>query len=120
MRRREFALAAFAGLAGTGGIAIAQQPQGGGERRIHVGAARFAFSVSEIGARKGETLVIALTATDFVHGFSLPDLRARIDVPPGKGVELTLRSLPAGRFIYLCDNFCGDEHDRMTGVLTVV
>ena len=38
----------------------------------------------------------------------------------GKGAELTLRSLPAGRFIYLCDNFCGDEHDRMTGVLTVV
>jgi heme/copper-type cytochrome/quinol oxidase subunit 2 len=41
-------------------------------------------------------------------------------VPPGKGAELTLRLLPAGRFVYLCDNFCGDEHDRMTGVLTVV
>jgi len=59
-------------------------------------------------------------ATDFVHGFSLPDLKARIDVPPGKGVELTLRSLPAGRFIYLCDNFCGEHHDRMNGVHTVV
>jgi cytochrome c oxidase subunit 2 len=119
VRRREFALAASAWLAGAGGSAIAQEPAGG-ERRIHVGAARFAFSVAEIGARKGETLVIALTATDFVHGFSLPDLKARIDVPPGKGVELTLRSLPAGRFIYLCDNFCGENHDRMTGVLTVV
>ena len=61
------------------------------ERRVHIGAARFAFSVSEIEAKRGETLVIALTSTDFVHGFSLPDLKARIDVPPGKGVELTLR-----------------------------
>ena len=41
-------------------------------------------------------------------------------MPPGKGVELTLRSPPPGRFIYLCDNFCGDQHDRMNGVLTVV
>jgi len=85
-----------------------------------VGAAKFAFSVAEIGARRGETLVITLTSTDFVHGFSLPDLKARIDVPPGKRVDLTLRPLPAGRFIYLGDNFCGDEHDRMTGVPTVV
>jgi cytochrome c oxidase subunit 2 len=119
VRRRELALAACGWLAGAGGIAIAQQPRGA-ERRIQVGAAKFAFSVAEIGAKRGETLVIALTSTEFVHGFSVPDLKARIDVPPGKGVELTLRSLPAGRFIYLCDNFCGDEHDRMTGVLTVV
>jgi cytochrome c oxidase subunit 2 len=119
VRRREFTLAASAWLAGAGGIAIAQQPPGG-ERRVHIGAARFAFSVSEIEAKRGETIVIALTSTDFVHGFSLPDLKTRIDVPPGKGVELTLRSLPAGRFIYLCDNFCGDQHDRMNGVLTVV
>ncbi len=119
MRRREFTLAACGWLAGAGGIAIAQQPPGG-ERRIHIGAARFAFSVAQIDAKRGETLVIALTATDFVHGFSLPDLKTRIDVPPGKGVELTLRSLPAGRFIYLCDNFCGEGHDRMNGVLTVV
>lgn len=118
MRRRQFALAACAWLAAASGIAIAQQAPRG-ERRIHVGAARYAFSVAEIGAKSGETLVIALTSTDFVHGFSIPDLKARIDVPPGKGVELTLRSLPAGRFIYLCDNFCGDEHDRMTGLLTV-
>ena len=76
--------------------------------------------MAEIEAKRGETLVIVLTATDFVHGFSLPDLKARVDVPPGKGVELTLRSPPPGRFIYLCDNFCGEHHDRMNGVLTVV
>jgi len=119
MRRRQFALSAGLWLAGTAGIAGTRAGDAGA-RRVSVAAARFAFSVSEIGARKGETLVIALTASDFVHGFALPDLKARIDVPPGKGVELTLRSLPAGRFIFLCDNFCGAEHDRMTGVLTVV
>ena len=64
--------------------------------------------------------MIALTASDFVHGFSISELKARIDAVPGKTVELILRTLPAGRFTYLRDNFCGDEHDRMTGSLIVV
>ena len=25
----------------------------------------------------------------------------------------------AGRFVFLCDNFCGEGHDRMTGFLVV-
>jgi heme/copper-type cytochrome/quinol oxidase subunit 2 len=24
-----------------------------------------------------------------------------------------------GRYHYLCDNFCGDGHDRMSGILIV-
>ena len=119
MHRRRFSISAGLWLAGVAAIAGAR-PDAAGARRVSVAAARFAFSVSEISAREGETLVIALTASDFVHGFALPELKARVDVPPGKPVELTLRSLPAGRFVFLCDNFCGDEHDRMTGALTVV
>jgi cytochrome c oxidase subunit 2 len=119
--RRRIALAACAGLllgarAGFSGA----QPEAGGVRRLPVAAAKFAFNVAEIRARRGETLVIALTASDFVHGFSIPELKARIDAVPGRTVELTLRTLPAGRFTYLCDNFCGDGHDRMTGSLIVV
>ena len=121
MQRRRFALAASAGvLLAAGGVSIAQ-PAAEAEagRRVRIAAARFAFSVAEIEARRGETLTLVATASDFIHGLSIPELKARIDVPPGKVVELTLPSLPAGRFVYLCDNFCGDEHDRMTGVLIV-
>ena len=120
MQRRRFALSAGLWLAGAAAVAVAGvRPGEAGVRRISIAAARYAFSVSEIGARRGETLVIALTASDFVHGFALPELKARIDVPPGKPVELTLRALPPGRFVFLCDNFCGEEHDRMTGSLIV-
>ena len=60
-----------------------------------------------------------LSTEDFVHGFSVPDFNTRIDLVPGKTFELTLTPNRAGRFVFLCDNFCGDGHDRMTGSLIV-
>lgn len=82
-------------------------------------ASKFRFSETEIRAHAGETIALVLTSVDFMHGFALPELNARIDVPPGQTVELALHLVRAGRFTYLCDNFCGDGHDRMTGVLVV-
>ena len=70
-------------------------------------------------ACKGARLTFVLTTPDFVHGFSVPDFGVRIDLVPGKTVELTFTPDSAGRFTFLCDNFCGDAHDRMTGTLIV-
>jgi cytochrome c oxidase subunit 2 len=54
-----------------------------------------------------------------VHGFSLPDFGVRRDVAPGAPVEVTITPAKSGRFHYLCDNFCGEGHDRMGGLLVV-
>jgi heme/copper-type cytochrome/quinol oxidase subunit 2 len=34
-------------------------------------------------------------------------------------VRVTARKTCSGRFHCLCDNFCGDGHDRMSGLLIV-
>jgi len=60
-----------------------------------------------------------LTSLDFAHGFSIPDLAARVDLVPGKAVELTVLIDRAGRLVFLCDNFCGDDHDEMAGTIVV-
>jgi cytochrome c oxidase subunit II len=88
-------------------------------RRIPVLAAKFAFDTPEIRVRKGEAVTLVLTSPDFVHGFSVPDLDARVDLVPGRTVELELKPARPGRFVFLCDNFCGEGHDRMTGFLIV-
>ena len=118
MQRRQFARAFGTLVLVAVGIRTATS-QGDAVRRIAIEAKKFTFSTAEIRARRGETIVLVLTATDFMHGFALPELKSRIDVPPGKSVELALRALPAGRFTYLCDNFCGEGHDKMTGMLVV-
>lgn len=88
-------------------------------RRVALSARKFAFSLDVITARAGETIVLELGSLDFVHGFALPQLGQRIDLVPGKTVMLSLTDLRAGHYTYLCDNFCGEAHDKMTGTLVV-
>ena len=95
------------------------QTVGRAERRIDIRLSRYVFSVERIDAHSGEWITFVLTATDFVHGFSMPQLHMRTDVPPGSTVELALGAPPIGRYSFLCDNFCGEGHDRMIGTLVV-
>jgi cytochrome c oxidase subunit II len=115
MQRRTLALAAALLLAG----AVMRAPAQAAPRRIAISARKFEFSMSEIRATRGESIVLVLSAADFVHGFSIPELNARVDIVPGKTVELALRDLRPGRYAVLCDNFCGDGHDKMTTALLV-
>jgi len=114
MKRRNFALAGAAWLA-LHGARSAESPG----RRLELVATRFSFSPRELHAADGERLTIAIRSTDFVHGFSIPDLKVRIDAPPDRTVELVLPALAPGRYACLCDNFCGEGHDQMVATLLV-
>ena len=88
-------------------------------QRIEVVARKFEFGPKEIHVKKGQRITIVLTSPDFVHGFSVPDFNVRADGIPGKAVEITFVADKAGKYIFLCDNFCGEDHDKMTGFLIV-
>lgn len=116
---------AIAGLTvlGTGCLGLlgnlGARAQGGEGRVIEVEARRFTFAPSEITVRRGELVTLAFKTQDFVHGFSVPDLGVRADLAPGQITKVTLRPAKAGRIEFLCDNFCGDGHEQMHGVLVV-
>jgi cytochrome c oxidase subunit 2 len=88
-------------------------------QRVALTAMKYEFSSKEVRVRKGRPVTFVLSTSDFVHGFSVPDLKARVDLVPGKSVELTITPDKAGRYVFLCDNFCGDGHERMTGFIVV-
>ena len=114
-------LALLASVSGCGGywaawsVAQAQAPA----TRIEVDVRKFAFAPAEIRVKKGQTVTFVLSTTDFVHGFAIPDFNARADVIPGKPTEMTITPDKAGSFHVLCDNFCGEGHDKMSGFLVV-
>jgi cytochrome c oxidase subunit 2 len=110
------AIALFFGTAGYVATPVAREV--GGER-IALTATKFEFSAKEIQLKKGKPVTFALTSSDFVHGFDVPDFNVRVDLVPGKTVEVTFTPNRSGRFVFLCDNFCGEGHDRMSGVLIV-
>jgi cytochrome c oxidase subunit II len=110
---------AVAGVCGPGGYYAASATLDMAAQRIPLTATRFEFSAKEISVKKGRPVTLVLTTPDFVHGFSVPDFNVRVDLSPGRTVEVTFTPDRAGRFVFLCDNFCGEGHDRMTGFLVV-
>lgn len=112
MRRRILAGAVAAGVVGLG-VRAAE------ERVIKVKVHRFAFEPAEIALAKGEPVTLEFTTADVFMGFNAPDLGVRTDIVPGKAMRLRFTPAKAGTFPFLCDVFCGDGHETMSGKIVV-
>jgi cytochrome c oxidase subunit 2 len=91
----------------------------GAEKVVGVTARKFVFTPNEIALKKGEPVVIELATLDVFMGFNVPELKVRSDIVPGKVMRLALTPDRAGTFTFLCDVFCGDGHESMSGKIVV-
>jgi cytochrome c oxidase subunit 2 len=111
------------GLSGAtlGGTLLAQAEthNANGEQVIKIVARRFSYTPNEIVLKKGQPAVLEFTSIDFVHGFKIPDLNIRADLPPGKVTRVHITPDKAGVYDFLCDNFCGAGHEEMNGRIIV-
>jgi cytochrome c oxidase subunit 2 len=112
MRRRILAGAVAAG-------AVALGVRAAEERVIRVKGHKFAFEPSEIALKKGEPVTLEFTTADVFMGFNAPDFGVRSDIVPGKAMRLQLKPEKVGTFPFLCDIFCGDGHETMSGKIVV-
>ncbi len=116
MRRRHLVIGAtVAAAAAWVGRAAAQ----GGPRVVEITARRFRYEPAEVPLKAGERVVIAVRSLDFVHGLNIPDLGMRFDLPPGRVTRFEIQPMQAGVIDFLCDNFCGDHHEEMSGRFVV-
>jgi cytochrome c oxidase subunit 2 len=114
MNRRFVLAAGLVALAGGAGVLAQKQP-----RVIKVVARRFTYTPNEIALRKGEPVTFELTTEDITMGFNVPDFGVRADIIPGRTTRLDLTPDKAGTFTFLCDIFCGDGHEGMSGTIVV-
>jgi cytochrome c oxidase subunit II len=96
-----------------------QTPDPDSERVVKIVAQRFHYTPREIVLKKGEAVRLEFTSLDFVHGFKVPALGVRANLPPGLMTVVHIKPEKVGRFVFLCDNFCGDDHENMNGVFIV-
>jgi len=116
-RRRLLAagmVAAAGAVLGAGGLAQAR------ERVIRVTARKFVFLPRAIRLKKGEPVVLEFVTADVVMGFNAPDFKVRTDIIPSKVSRLRFTPDKTGTFVFLCDVFCGDGHEGMSGQIHVV
>jgi cytochrome c oxidase subunit 2 len=117
MNRQRRTIIALAGLVplALGAAALAQPAP----RVIKVGARRFVFTPKEIGLKKGEPVTFELTTEDVFMGMNIPDFGVRSDIVPGKVMKLSFTPDKAGTFTFVCDVFCGEGHEDMSGRIVV-
>jgi len=102
--------------AATGGIAIRSFAA---ERVIPIKARKFTYEPDEIVLKLNEPAILEFTSADVVMGFNAPDFKVRADIIPGQVSRVHLTPFKTGTFTFLCDVFCGDGHEGMSGTLVV-
>ena len=117
-RRRFIAGAAAATtLAAAGAWSVLAAPA---EPVIRVVARRFVYLPGVLTLKLGLPVMLEFTSADVVMGFNAPDFNVRTDIIPGQVSRLRLTPDKLGRFTFLCDVFCGDGHEGMTGEIHVI
>jgi hypothetical protein len=71
--------------------------------------------------KKGDLVVLKITSSDVVHGFSFKDFGIFLEdgIRPGKVVLASFKADKAGTFTFSCNIICGDQHKNMQGTFVV-
>ena len=115
--RREWILRA-AGLGAAPALTllgVRAAAQGAQPQVVKIVARRFEYTPREFRVKAGVPVVLEFHSLDFFHGFNMPDLNTRADLPPGQVTRVNLMPGKPGTYDFLCDNFCGDGHETMHG-----
>lgn len=68
----------------------------------------------------GRDVRLVMASQDVIHSFFIPALRVKQDVVPGRYESLWFRADRPGRYHLFCAEYCGTDHSRMTGWVTVM
>jgi cytochrome c oxidase subunit 2 len=83
-------------------------------RVVEIRAHRFQFEPAQVTLRRGETVKLVLRSDDVVHGFFSRPLGIDTEIHPGAPTEIVVTPTAAGRFVTICDHFCGAGHGNMS------
>ncbi|MBT4269014.1 MAG: hypothetical protein HN580_24290 [Deltaproteobacteria bacterium] len=74
-----------------------------------------------IRVKKGDKVVLKLTSSDVIHGFSLKDFGIFITdgILPGKVKLVSFTADRVGTFTFTCNAICGEKHEQMKGTIIV-
>ncbi len=113
LRRALLLPAALAALIAAG-AAGAQQP-----RVVEITARRFEFQPSQITVKQGEPVVLHVKSLDVTHGFYQKALGIDATIMPNRTTDVPVTAKAPGRYVTICDHFCGSGHGNMKMTIVV-
>jgi len=97
-------------------LGTAQETQ---PRVVTISAKPFEFPPSPVTLKRGEPVTLRVSAEDRDHGFYQKDLQPELDLSPDHVAEATITPEKTGRFVAICDHFCGSGHGNMKMIINV-
>lgn len=76
--------------------------------------------INELHVPVGVPVKLTLASEDVIHSFFLPVFRLKHDVVPGSYQTFWFEATKPGRYHIFCAEYCGTNHSRMTGWVTVM
>lgn len=120
MKRKLWTIIPILALALAASASFARHDDENAPKTIDLQAKRFAFAPSEITLKKGEPVILRLSTADVTHGLYLKPLKIDTDISPGKFTYVKITPEQVGKFVAICDHFCGVGHGNMHLVVNVV
>ncbi len=75
--------------------------------------------INALHAVVGKPVKLTITSEDVLHSFSIPAFRVKSDAVPGRYTTLWFQPTKPGVYHIFCTEYCGTEHSRMIGKITV-
>jgi cytochrome c oxidase subunit 2 len=68
----------------------------------------------------GQPILIKMISQDVIHALYIPALRIQMETLPDRYTELWFNAERPGVYRLYCSEFCGTDHSKMDGLLTVM
>lgn len=76
--------------------------------------------IDELHVPTGQPVKLILASEDVIHSFYIPAFRLKHDVVPGSYQTYWFQATTPGRYHIFCAEYCGANHSRMIGWVTVM
>jgi cytochrome c oxidase subunit II len=76
--------------------------------------------INQLHVPVGRPVKLIMTSEDVIHNFSIPAMRVKADVIPGRFVQMWFEPTKPGTYRIFCAEYCGTDHSDMTGQVIVM
>ena len=76
--------------------------------------------INELHVPVGRPVKLIMTSQDVIHNFSIPAMRVKSDVIPGRFVQIWFEPTTPGTYQIFCAEYCGTQHSGMIGQVVVM
>ena len=90
-----------------------------GSYELYYVAHVFSFSPQHVEVPLGAHVTFYITSADVEHGFSVPETSINTMVTPGWVSSLSYTFRKPGKFLLVCNEYCGADHQLMAGDIEV-